>query len=445
MHYEINIDPDVFLPCYRHLQDDQDVDVDFIYGSRDSGKSRDTAQRLVIKCLTAPYFRYILARKTFNTIQDSQWQLIKDVVNEWNLDSLFTFRKSPLGIDCVNGNRFIARGFDDPAQIKSTQNPSGAWCEEGSQLTKEDWVTLITSLRSNEGRIKIDVTFNPEADGDYRDFWLYKDHFSHTTDLSFIQKKAIKAGDKEHVLTYRATHTTYHDNPFCPPQRKAEYEDLKITSPYHYRIYGLGLWGNRENKSPFVLTFDRQKHLGPTSLNSERPLYLSFDFNRNPMCCNVIQWDGERKVDFLEIIKLPNSTIYTMCDQIKVRYPGQLYIVCGDGSGSARSAMVRDVDLNSYYKVIQQELELSSNQLQYVVNPPIERNQVLINWCFQHLDITINPDTCQPLIFDLEFAEMMANGQLKKSDREDPAQQLDSLDGCRYFFSRYFSKLNPLN
>jgi len=180
---EIEVEEGVFLPVYRHLQEDSEIDIDLIYGSRDSGKSRDEAQRLVLRCMASDYFRYILARKNFNTIKDSQWQVIKDVVEEWNFTQFFKFTTHPLQIECVNGNKFIARGFDDPQQIKSIQNPSGAWVEEGNQLTKEDWITLITSIRSNKGKTKIDVTFNPESDGNFADYWLYKDGMGFITRL----------------------------------------------------------------------------------------------------------------------------------------------------------------------------------------------------------------------------------------------------------------------
>lgn len=450
---EIEIDLDVFLPCYHRLHDETGIDIDFLYGSRDSGKSRDIAQRLVKKCLDADYFRHLLIRKTFNTIKDSQWQLIKDVVEDWGLSDFFHFTTNPLEIHCKNGNKFVARGFDDAQKIKSFQNPSGAWVEEGNELTKDDWVTLRTSIRSNKVATKIDFSFNPEADGDYRDSWLYKDYFSHTEAESFTNTKQVKVKDTEETITYRATHTTYHDNPFCSSQRKAIYEDLKDTSPYHYQVYGLGKWANSENKSPFVLTFSREKHLGKPDENgimqpvwrSDDYTYLSMDFNRNPMCCSVIQWDGANKVDWVEVIKIPNSTIYEMCEYINVSYPEAIFIVCGDGSGSNRSALVQDKDLNDYYKVIKKELRLNDTQMQQRINPPIAKNKVLVNYCFKHLDITLNPETCNPLIFDIEFGEIQADGTLLKGNREDPKQQLDALDTMRYFLNRYFAHLNPLN
>ena len=444
---EIEIPIEAFLPCYHHLLDDSQYDIDFIYGSRDSGKSRDEGQRLIVKCLSDDYFRHILARKTFNTIKDSQWQLLKDIVEDWGLSHLFEFKINPLEIHCVNGNKFVARGFDDPHKIKSFQNPSGAWIEEGNELSKEDWIVLLTSLRSNKGKTKVDVTFNPETEGDFRDFHLYKDYFSHTTDESFVNSKIVTVAGEESIIRYRATHTTYQQNPFCSPQRKAIYEDLKNTSPYHYRIYALGKWGNRENTSPFVLTFRRNatekrpSHLGTTERNYDLPIYLSFDFNRNPMCCSVIQWDGGTKVDWLEVIKLPNSNIWQICDLIKVKYENALFIATGDSTGASQSGLVKEQDYDSYHKVIQAELNLSDGQMQFINNPKIENNQVLVNWCFEHLDVTINPDTCQPFIFDIEFGEIQADGKLKKRDRTDPAQQLDAIDTGRYFFNLNFRHL----
>ncbi len=435
---QIQISDDVFLPVYRHLRHETDYDIDFIYGSRDSGKSRDTAQRLVEQCLESDYFRCILARKTFNTIKDSQWQLIKDVVDDWGLSQFFEFKVSPLEIVCVNGNRFLARGFDDPQKIKSIQNPSNAWVEEGNELTLDDWTILITSLRSNFGRTKTDFTFNPECEGDYRDFWLYKDYFSHTQNQSFAYDKEVKIGNESFTLKVRATHTTYRDNPYCTPQRKAIYESLKDSDPFHYQVYALGRWGVREVKAPFAFSFKREKHVGSVQHNPSETTYLSFDFNRNPICCTVFQFYDDT-VWGVETIKLPHSDIYQLCQVIRAKYPDALFVVTGDFSGYNASALVRD-DVN-YFKVIKSELELSDGQIQVIRNPIIEENQVTCNKSLHQIPHVFDEHGCAPLIFDLQFAEMLPTGQLKKGDREDPKQQLDALDTWRYFENKFIKPL----
>src|SRR3954462_2726147 len=96
-----------------------------LYGGRGSSKSIFAAKKLIWRCLKEPYFRYILYRKTYNTIKDSQFQTIKDIVYEWGLQDLFVFNISPMEIRCFNGNKFICRGGDDPKKLKSIKDPTG--------------------------------------------------------------------------------------------------------------------------------------------------------------------------------------------------------------------------------------------------------------------------------------------------------------------------------
>lgn len=437
---EIEFDSSIFLPVYREIND-SDADIKFFYGGRDSGKSYNIAASLVRECLTVDYFKCVMVRSTYNSIKESQYELIKSFVEKHGLDDLFDFPKShPLSIVCCNGGRFIARGCDNPENIKSVTEPSHCWYEEGNQLTREEYTTVSTTLRSSKGKVKEYFSFNPECDGDFREFWLYKDFFSHTTEKSFTWIKTVATDKGVSTRKIQAVHSTYVDNVYCTADRSAKLEDLKFTSPYYYRVYCLGEWGVRENKAPFVVTFNRARHLGRCERVMGMPVYLSFDFNRNPMACSVIQFSGN-SVRWLEVLKMPNSNIEAMCDNILLRYPGAIFICCGDYAGNQRSGLVPNTDMNSYWKVIKAKLRLNDGQMQYTVNPSIEENQVLLNHCLHHLDVIFDERNCQPAIFDLEFAETMANGKLKKGDRNDPAQQLDVLDTIRYFFNRYFGHL----
>lgn len=442
---EIEVDDEVFLPCYRHLSNDTGIDIDFLYGGRDSGKSRDEAQRLVLRCLSEDYFRYILVRKTANTIKDSQWQTIKDVVSEWNLESLFTFNKSPLEIYCINGNKFIARGLDEPAKLKSISNPSGAWIEEGNQIEENDFTFLLTTLRSNEGRVKMDFTFNPEADTpDFTEFWLYRDFFSHTSDKSFTNIKSYMVGDKSFNLQYRATHTTYHDNPFVTGQRVAFHESLKETNYYYYKVFTLGEWGNKINESPWAFAFNRGKHVRKgVEADRNLPLYLSWDFNRNPVCCSVIQHDkGAKKIRVIRTIKIPNSGVDEVCEKIKVLFPGFLYIVTGDYSGHTPTSIFKEQITN--YMVIKSKLLLSDGQIKTKTNPRLEKNRTLFNLLLQYYGWEIDEDNARDAIFDLENVQSNADGTILKEDRKDPKQQADILDTLRYFANLEFEGFEKL-
>lgn len=464
---QVNIPLEVFLKCYRHLIPTQllvnengdlieskidelnpEPDIDFLWGGRDSGKTRHIAMRLLIDCLTLPYFRCCLVRKVFNTIKDSQWQQLKDVANEWGVDHLFTFKEHPLEILCINGNKFICRGMDDPAKLKSVSNPSHCWAEEMNQLDKDDFITVITSLRYNGGRVKTWCSFNPECDGDYQDFWLYEMFFAGEQNIykTFRGKWAhtIKATStvgqysKDRVIYfhYRCTWTTYRQNRYCRDERIALLESMAAEDEYYGIVYTNGKWGNRKVDDPFCYCYSDELHKKENKISLGLELILSFDFNKNPITCGVYQHIGD-DIRCIESIKLNNSNIYALCDYILVQYARYIFIVTGDATGQNSSALVKD-DLN-YYTVIKQKLNLGPRQIRVpTVNPPIEENRVLVNSVLKKLNVSMHPEKCKDLIFDCKNVSVDDMGKIDKGDRSNPKKRADHLDHFRYYCNTFF-------
>jgi len=438
---EVEIDDSVYLEVYRPLLD-SDADIDFLWGGRDSGKSTFLAMFLIVCCLELPYFRCILIKKVYRTIKDAQWQMIKDIVEEWGLKDLFVFNKNPLEIRCINGNTFLARGCDDAGNIKSMANPSHAWYEEGNQLTTEDMVVISTTLRSNRGRVKQLFSFNPESEGNYVDHWLwpyFKEHVPRGV-MTFNNAIEVKVPNEEpYQMTYTSTHTTYQNNPYCTSERKASLENLITIDPYYYQVFTKGKWGNKAVLRPFAFAYDPAKHDGLPEYKQEELVYLSFDFNRNPMTCTVFQWYDDW-VYALRSIKLPTSNIYEMCDFILELYPSAVFVVTGDASGNNGSAMVED-NLN-YYLIIKQKLNLNNHQIVVpTVNPPLKKNRMLVNAVLSNLNFQLHVEDAYDLKWDFQNVETWADGSLKKGDRNDSAQQADILDTCRYFFNTFLRDL----
>lgn len=119
---------------------------------------------------------------------------------------------------------------------------------------------------------------------------------------------------------------------------------LIFSSLYQQRPYF------NEEEGRFAFAFSREKHVGKCFWNPTKPTYLSFDFNRNPICCSVIQWHDET-IFIPRCIKLKNSNIYSLCDLIKTLYPNALFIVTGDATGKSSIAMVED-NINYYIIII---------------------------------------------------------------------------------------------
>lgn len=436
---EVIIPERAFLKHYRHLLK-SDRDINILYGGRDSGKSHFIAQMLIYACIHLDYFRCLLIKKTYNSIRESQWQTIKDVIEQWGFERLFVFNTSPMSITCINGNRFIARGCDDPQSIKSTKDPSHAWYEEGNQLTLEDFITVTTTLRSNKTKVQQWFSFNPECEGDYEDFWIYKIFFAHNPEpfksFNDVWRMKGKLPGEDVEYQYSVTHSTYHVNPHCSPQRKIFLEQLREISPYYYTIYTEGRWGRRKNKSPFAYAYDKTKHEGKTTFNPNHELYVSFDFNRNPICASLYQYYNNT-IYGIEAIKIEDSNIYDLCERIMTKYPRAVYIVTGDATGRAGSALARD-DMN-YYKVIKSQMRLANSQIRVPsVNPPLKENQTLVNAVLLHVRCVFDPDLCKELIFDFKNVRILADGSIDKGDRNDATKQADQLDTFRYFCNTFF-------
>ena len=254
------------------------------YGGRGSSKSVFAAKKLIYRCLSEDYFRYLLVRNTFATIKDSSYQTIKDIIFELGLEDLFEFKLQPLEIHCINGNSFIARGCDDTQKIKSVKDPTGVWWEEDIP-TEADFITVTTSIRTTKADYLQEIfTINPEVEGNYSDHWFYKNFFvKRYPEKTFSDITKIKVDDDTTVdLRYTVHHSWYKDNRWLPKEVEAFLMNLKNTNPYYWEIYCNGNWGNKQLGGRFYKSFDLGKNTYNYQYNSNLPLHISFDFNVNP-------------------------------------------------------------------------------------------------------------------------------------------------------------------
>jgi PBSX family phage terminase large subunit len=360
---KIKIKGEIFLKCYFYLLTFV-ADIYFLWGGRDSGKSYFVAQKLILECLQAKYFKCILIKKTYESIKDSQWALIKDIVAEWNLESYFTFIRSPLEIVCVNGNSFIARGCDNPAKMKSITNPTHAWYEEGNQLTEQDYITVSTTLRSNKGKVQEWFTFNPESEIDYEMFWLYKNYFKahvEAGELNFNDTIQLKLEDgRQYAFKYVSCHTTYSDNDYCSLDRIARHEQLRMTNSYYYQTFTKGLWSIHSTGGEFLKDFKIARHVKNLSYNPIYPIYLSIDNNVFPFIAVTVWQIIKDEIGVYRINQIkelpgidPNNTATKAGEQVirwlqSISYNHSVYIT-GDRSTKSRNTI--DDDKRSFFDI----------------------------------------------------------------------------------------------
>jgi len=391
--------------------------------------------------LDSDYFRGILLRKTYASIKDSQYQTIKDIIYEWGLQELFEFKVAPLEIHCKNGNKIIARGLDKEDATKSIKDPTHVWYEEANQISEGDFLASSTSIRTTKAEYLQEIlTFNPECDGDPKEFWIYKRFFEGHTDKSFSGTKTIELDGREISYSYTAIHSTYHNNPHLPDQYRAQLEDLRNYDPYYYSVYVLGEWGQRKIENPFMSMYDPAKHEGKVRYRPLEKLIMIVDFNVNPFCANFAHVfydkDGEH-CHIFEEISIPNGSITKIADEVKARYGEVLHMleVTGDMNGGARTL---SKDNLSYFQQLRAELGLSTRQIKLKANPSHKYSRAHCNYVLRrHPDFKINPDTCPNTVRDMKIVEIDDRGSIKKQNRAIAGQQADHLDNVRYLINTY--------
>lgn len=356
--------------------------------------------------------------------------------------------------------------------LKKTTIPSFKKLIDCKHFGKWNYQTPITFTYSNESEI-IFISENIQQDKDLNAFLGLECNGFFLEQLEELSEKmwemAIQRSGSLYISPMPPAYVFTTFNPNQGFSKKLFYEPYMngtLKAPYfylpalpsdnpHVTSDQWNAWGNLADKYKqqfikgdwtdfadtnglFAFAFDRKKHVVPDiEVNKGHIVYLSFDFNKNPICCSVIQ-QYDQKVKVIETIKLANSDIYALCTYIKSVYAGCSFIVTGDASGKASSALVRD-NLN-YYRVIMTQLNLSSQMIRVPsVNPRLEENQVLVNSVLANYGVEMSENKASALIYDCSNVKMLPDGGIDKTNRQDPTKQADAIDTLRYFLNTFMS------
>lgn len=201
------------------------------------------------------------------------------------------------------------------------------------------------------------------------------------------------------------------------------------------------IYGRRISSSarrPFMYCFNDSHVIDGLYYRDEFPIYLSFDFNVNPMTCVIGQHGTDKDGEFIEFIdevSLPNADIYDVCDRIKAKYEGAHFIVTGDRSGLNRTGLKKNLN---YYMAIGQSLGLRDAQFKLPVNPHYNESIVLCNSILaRHRSVLFDKSNCKETIFDMRFVEWDGEKPIK-DDRSKREQRADHFDCVRYYFNTFF-------
>lgn len=185
------------------------------YGGRGAGKSMSIAILLVLASLQKK-LRILCCREFQSNIGQSVYQLLKDIIRNYELEKYFKISKTEI-LCTLTGSQFLFKGLHhNPYEIKSLEGVDICWVEEGQSVSKQSWDILIPTIRKDGSEIW--VSFNPDLETDE----TYKRFVVNKPDNALLQK------------------INFDSNPFFPEVLREEMEHCKRVDHEAYLNIWLG-------------------------------------------------------------------------------------------------------------------------------------------------------------------------------------------------------------
>jgi len=208
-----------------------------VFGGASSGKSKYLADEKVLGTFEGR--NCLVCRKVANTLRGSVWKELLDSITRLELGYYFNINKSSFEITHkATGAQLVCTGLDDREKLKSIRPAKGVWhdvwMEEATEFDKDDMVQLFIRQRGRcKFKKRLDMSFNPII----RTHWIVSEYFDYA---KWSDNQTYYEHPKKRFSILR---TTYKHNKFLTNEDRRNIESLKDISPYHYMVYGLGMWG----------------------------------------------------------------------------------------------------------------------------------------------------------------------------------------------------------
>lgn len=175
------------------------------FGGRGSAKSESIARVLLLLAAREKH-RILCARELQASIKDSVHKLLATLIDEMGLSGFYSVQETV--IRGANGSEFIFKGLrHNISEVKSLFGVTKCWVEEAQMVSKASWDVLLPTIRAAGSQFYI--SFNPllETDDTYKRFVL------NPPPDAVVRK------------------VNWNENPFFPPELRAQMEHLKEVDP----------------------------------------------------------------------------------------------------------------------------------------------------------------------------------------------------------------------
>ena len=379
---------------FMEIPHSHSLDVVVYQGGYGSGKTWCGSLLGVMLARKYPGCRGLVGAKEYELVKNTTLQSYFEHLDAMGYlrDRDYKYNKIDKKITLSNGSEILFKGLDDPEKFKSL-NLHWAEIEEASQISDNSFKQLIGRLRN---------TNRKPSWGDFR-FRLFG-HTNPQPNKGWIWKRFVENPKENYRLIIAPT----ADNIYLPEHyiesMKDEYD------PEYYRINVLGEFGNYS--SGLVVKGFGKENERKIEYNSNETLYLTCDFNVDPMCWCLAHKD-DKNIYFFDELVIENTSTQACIEEFLRRYPKHRapIVICGDASGDWRSANSEFTN----YMIIRRALELYGYDFEFKVrqfNPPILRRIQSFNARVRNAKnechVFVNPEKCKWLmhnVYNLSFKE----------------------------------------
>lgn len=231
-----------------------DYETYLLVGGYGSGKSYSTALKIVLNLLQEKRTALVV-REVYETLKDSCYSLIKEILDKMNLlideDDRTTKQsktkvkalKSPLEFIFPNKSRIIFRGMDKPDKLKSLNDVSIVWLEECPDIKYDGYKELLGRIRTPDLSMHYLLTCNPVSKSNwvYTHFFINQDENGKSKIILDDERLYVKKMLVKNNVYY--LHSTCDDNPYLPDEYIKRLNDIKNYDRVLYRVARHGRFG----------------------------------------------------------------------------------------------------------------------------------------------------------------------------------------------------------
>jgi len=171
-----------------------------LHGGRGGGKSQAIA-RFLLYLTEKKKLRICCGRETQNSIDESVYTILKDLISEHNLN--FEVYSAKI-VHRVTGSTFIFKGFREQGRvnIKGLEGVDILWIDESQSVTQPTLDIIIPTIRKEKSKVFFSMNRFKSNDPVFKEF-----------------------DSREDCLSIKINYT---DNPFCPQKLLHEAEESKL-------------------------------------------------------------------------------------------------------------------------------------------------------------------------------------------------------------------------